>query len=368
MPFSDFIGNRRIVEQIQRMLAERRLPQTLLFAGPSGVGKATLVRYLAAAMHCKQADADFCGQCPDCIKILALDLSTDEYIKAAEERAKLPAAKRTENPLILSTHPDFLIFPPDGPLRMISIDQARQLRKAAQYVASTKAGRLFHLDHADRANDEASNALLKTLEEPPPNLTIVLTAENAYELLPTIRSRTVPFHFSPLTNDEMIIFVEAREDLSDEERKALGGWAQGSPGRALSLDVESYLARREHLLALLDTSLGKTSFAELLPHTDAIGRRQQEKISLLVETLHSLLSDLLHLRLGSGRLANIDIRERLRELADRVEFEWIEQAAKDLDNLARLERRNIQRQIAIEALAVNWRQRTAAARNAAPAN
>jgi DNA polymerase-3 subunit delta' len=368
MPFSDFIGNRRIVDQIQRMLGEGRLPQTLLFAGPSGVGKATLVRYLAAAMICKKVEADFCGQCPDCTKILSLDLSTDQHRREAEDRAKLPAAKRTENPLILSTHPDFLLFPPDGPLRMISIEQARQLRKAAQYVASTKAGRLFHLDHADRANDEASNALLKTLEEPSPNLTIVLTAENAYQLLPTIRSRSVPFHFSPLTNEEMQPFVESREDLSPEERKALSGWAQGSPGRALSLDVESHLARREHLLSLLDTALGKTPFAELLAHTDAIGRRQSEKIGLLVEILHSLLSDLLHLRLGSGRLANVDIRERLRELADRVEFEWIEQAARDLDNLARLERRNIQRQIAVEALAINWRRRTAAARNATRAS
>lgn len=350
------------------MLAEDRLPQTLLFAGPSGVGKATLVRYLVAAMHCAEAEADFCGHCSECTKILALDLSTDEYIKGMEERAKLPAAKRTENPLILSTHPDYLLFPPDGPLRMISIEQARQVRKAAQYAASTKAGRLFHLDHADRCNDEASNALLKTLEEPSPNLTIVLTAENAYHLLPTIRSRTVPFHFSPLTNDEMATFVAAREDLSEEERKALSGWAQGSPGRALSLDIESYEERREHLMALLETSLGKTPFAELLPHTDSIGRRQKEKISLLVDVLHGLLSDLLHLRLGSGRLVNVDIRERLRELADRVEFEWIEQAAKDLDNLARLERRNIQRQIAIEALAVNWRQRTAASRVATRSN
>lgn len=368
MPFSDFIGNRRIVDQLQRMLAEGRLPQTLLFAGPSGVGKATLVRYLVAAMHCHEAEGDFCGKCTECTKILALDLSTDEYVKEMEERVKLPAAKRTENPLILSTHSDYLLFPPDGPLRMIGIEQARQFRKAAQYAASTSAGRLFHLDHADRCNDEAANALLKTLEEPSPNLTIVLTAENPYDMLPTIRSRTVPFHFSPLTHEEMAAFVASREDLSDEERKSLSGWAQGSPGRALALDIESYQERREHMLALLETSLGKTPFAELLAHTDSIGRRQKEKISLLAEVLQGLLSDLLHLRLGSGRLVNVDIRERLRELADRVEFEWIELAARDLDNLTRLERRNIQRQIAVEALAVNWRQRTASARAAISGN
>jgi DNA polymerase-3 subunit delta' len=75
--------------------------------------------------------------------------------------------------------------------------------------------------------------------------------------------------------------------------------------------------------------------------------------------LHSLLSDLLHLRLGSGRLINTDIREELRELSERIDFEWVERAARDLDELQRLERRNIQKQIAVEALALNWRRRLA---------
>jgi DNA polymerase-3 subunit delta' len=110
---------------------------------------------------------------------------------------------------------------------------------------------------------------------------------------------------------------------------------------------------------LIERELGQASFAELIAHTDAIGRRQQEKISILVEMLHGLLSDLLHLRLGSGRLVNADIREELRELSEGVDFEWVERAARDLDELQRLERRNIQKQIAVEALALNWRSRLA---------
>ena len=119
------------------------------------------------------------------------------------EREKLPANKRADAPLIVATHPDFLTFPPDGPMRMIGLEQARQLRNAAQYNASEGRRRIFLIDEADRANDEAANSLLKTLEEPGPQLTIILTAENPYELLPTIRSRSVPFYFSPLTLEEM---------------------------------------------------------------------------------------------------------------------------------------------------------------------
>ena len=62
----------------------------------------------------------------------------------------------------------------------------------------------------DRANDQAANSLLKTLEEPPPHLILIMTAENAYDLLPTIRSRAVPFQFAPLSQDEMRQFVRAR--------------------------------------------------------------------------------------------------------------------------------------------------------------
>ncbi len=105
--------------------------------------------------------------------------------------------------------------------------------------------------------------------------------------------------------------------------------------------------------------MGEASFAELLGHTDAIGRRQKDKLSVLTEMLQGLLSDLLHLRYGSGRLVNIDIREELRELAERVDFEWVEKASRDLQELERLERRNIQRQIAVEAMAVDWRTRAA---------
>lgn len=361
MPFDDFIGNAKTIAALRGMLAEDRLAQTILFAGPLGVGKATLTRFLAAAVNCDAGPADdFCGSCSSCLRILAADLSLDEYVKQREERQKLPAAKRAEAPLIVSTHPDFLIFPPDGPLRLIGMEQARQLRKAAQYNPSEGKRRVFHIDHADRANLEAANSLLKTLEEPAEMLTIVLTSENPYELLPTIRSRTVPFYFSPLSNDEMQRYFESRPEIPQAERRRLAGWSQGSPGRSLALDAEEYLARRDVMLTLLKTALRETSFAELIGRTESIARKSRERLGLLVEMLQALLSDLLHLRLGSGRLTNADIREDLRELAERTPFEWLDKAAVQLEELAALERRNIQKQVALEAYALGLRRQAAA--------
>ena len=356
--FSNFVGNSRIVTVLRRMLTEGRLPQTLLFTGPRGVGKATLASLLAASLNClNSVPGEACGECSNCRRILAADLSQESFQQLFAERLKLPAAKRTESPLIVSTHPDFLIFPPDGPLQIITIDQARQMRQAAQYGPSEGRRRVFLIDHADRANDESSNSLLKTLEEPAPSLTIVLTAENPNELLPTIRSRAIPFYFAPLSNKEMKEFLTAFTELSEDERQTLIRLAQGSPGRAITLNVDQYLERRDSMLVLLRTSLGEGSFAELLPYTEAVARKSDERLDVLLESFQSLLQDLLHLRFGSGQsLVNTDIADELESLARRASFEWIEKAAAKLDELELLRRRNIQKQIALEAMGIGLRQ------------
>jgi len=366
--FEDFLGNPQIVEALRSKAAQERLPQTLLFAGPWGAGKATLARLLAAALNCEKGAGEVCGRCGNCTRILEADLSKPEYRKIVEERRKLPSAKRNEDPLIFSTHPDFLIFPPDGPLEMITIEQARELRNAARFGPSQGRRRLFLIDHADRANDEAANSLLKTLEEPASSLTLVLTAESPYEMLPTIRSRSVPFHFAPLSREEMERFFDSRPELSATGNKHVAGWAQGSPGRALELDADEYRSRREAVLALIRTSLGQGKFIDLLPHTESLARRRDESLRRITEMFYAVLQDLLHLRHGVREgLIHADILDELDELASRTGPEWFDRAVAALDELEELRRRNIQRQIALEAMALNLRSHAPAERAGAEA-
>ena len=351
-----FIGNQRVAATLRRMVAERRLPQTLLFAGPRGVGKATLARQLAAAMNCPASrGGEPCGDCSNCRRILAADLSSEVFQKQFEERLKMPAAKRLENPLIVATHPDFLTFPPDGPLQMITIEQARRLREAARFGPSEGVRRVFLVDQAGRANEEASNSLLKTLEEPADSLTVILTAENPYELLPTIRSRSIPFYFGTLTQSEMQQFFDTRPEFDEQERQRLAGWSDGSPGKALSLDADEFTERRATMLALLRAALGTGSFTELLAHTENVGRKRRQKLALLVDSAQGLLQDLVHLRMGVGGLINEDLREELEPMAAKATFGWVDKAAAELDELVRLERRNIQKQVALESLALSLR-------------
>src|SRR5262249_23919756 len=146
------------------------------------------------------------------------------------------------------------------------------------------------IDSVDRANDQAANSLLKTLEEPPDHLILIMTAANAYDLLPTIRSRAVPFHFAPLSPEEMREFVRFRGLDRPERRIAL---AAGSPGVAVSLDLDAYDKRRAAMLALLKVAAGAAPFSSWAPVSEAIGRTKSEKLELHLKALYELLRDLM---------------------------------------------------------------------------
>src|SRR5216683_231644 len=213
--FENFRGNDHVTAALERMIEQDRIAQTLLFAGPEGVGKATLARRFAALLL------------GDAGKIEQDDLSLSHNLEIISARERWPADKRNQDPLLFASHPDFVTFAPDGPLRQISIEQMRLLKERAPFKPLRGNRRVFLIDHIDRANEQAANSLLKTLEEPPEHLILILTAENAYDLLPTIRSRAAPFYFTPLTEDEMRDFAKARGLDHPDRRIALSG---GSPG------------------------------------------------------------------------------------------------------------------------------------------
>lgn len=335
----NFHGNAAVVSVLESMIRRECIAQTILLEGPTGVGKATLVRRFAAALL------------GDPTKIERDDLSLAENQAIIADREKWPSEKRTEDPLLFASHPDFVTFPPDGPLRQISIQQMRLLKQQATLKPLHGKWRVFLIDGIDRAGEQAANSLLKTLEEPPPHLIVFLTAQNLYDLLPTIRSRAVSFHLGPLTDKEMRAFAAERRIPDAARRLPL---AAGSPGAALSIDLEAFDRRRAAMLKLLETGAGLAGFADWARQSESIAAKRTEKLDYYLDVLYVLLEDVVAAQNG-GAPRNPDITREIGRIAGRVSFDWIRAAVRKTDELVELLRRNIQKTIALDAFALELR-------------
>lgn len=340
--FPNFYGNAPVADTLAQMLAGGRIPQTVLFSGPEGVGKATLVRRFAAALLGGAA------------KIEQDDLSLPENIDAIEQREKWTAEKRGDDPLLFSSHPDFATFPPDGPLRQISIQQIRLLRERALFKPSSGTYRIFLIDHLERANEQAANSLLKVLEEPPAHLILMATVENLYDLLPTIRSRSIVLEMNRLPDEEMRQFAAARGLPEAETRIAL---SEGSPGLAATLELESFRERRALLLAAFECGAGAAPFSQWIERSESFSSRKSEKLDSYLKLAYGLLEDVLIVGQGRPALQHRDIQSRIATLAQRVSFEWIQQAVRCVDDLNLMVRRNIQKTGALDAMIIVLRNR-----------
>jgi DNA polymerase-3 subunit delta' len=334
----NFYGNADVVQTLEQMIRGERITQTLLLSGPEGVGKATLARRFGAALL------------DDAHKIELDDLSLEANAALIADREKWTSEKRNDDPLVFSSHPDFLTFPPDGPLRQLTIQQMRLLKERAQFKPLKGSWRVFLIDSIDRANEQAANSLLKTLEEPPPHLILIMTARNPYDLLTTIRSRSVPFRLARLNAVEMRRFIAGRGLDHPERREKL---ADGAPGLAVSIDLETYDRRRGAMLALLKAASGADTFGAWLKHSESIAARRTEKLDSYLEVLYMLLADVLRITEGVPAGRNADIGGDLQAVAARVSFDWLRRAVERVDELVDLVRRNIQKSIALDAWAVD---------------
>ena len=338
--FPDFYGNSAAAQTLQQMITDGRIPQTILLSGPEGVGKATLARRFAAALLGDNA------------KIEQDDLSLPHNTENMAERDKWAADKRADDPLLYSTHPDFITFPPDGPLRQITIHQMRELRERAQFKPLKGSHRVFLIDRLDRANEQAANSLLKVLEEPPEHMVIFATADNLYDLLPTIRSRSVVLQLNRLSESEMLAFATARSLPEAAIRVAL---AEGSPGVAATLDLGAFRERRALLLTLFECGAGLAPFAEWVQRSESFASRKAEKLDLYLKPAYGLLGEILAVTQGRSADRHRDIQQKVTAIAERVNFEWLEQATKGVDELALMVKRNIQKVGALDAMIIKLR-------------
>jgi DNA polymerase-3 subunit delta' len=359
MGFSGFLGNERIVSALQGMFQRGRLPSALLFTGPSGVGKFTLALMFAQAANCERLKDDFCGECASCVKIARLADPQSLIAAGLTERGESADASMVERmPLILETHPDVWLLVPDPVRRltpvarpMIRVGQLRAVQRAAYFKPQGRR-RVFILDGADTMRWTDADLFLKILEEPPESATLILLAPTPDSLLPTIRSRCLQFHFAPVPADQVESLLKDRTEAKPAERKLAAQLSGGSPGAALSLDLVESARLRKSVLRLLEQAVAGEKYGELFAATAQLSKQEKETFENVLDLFYSLLTDLLEISQGakSSLLRNPDLTRELETLGKKVDFDWVLKATQGLDKLESRLRRNIGRQLGLDAL------------------
>jgi len=357
--FSDFHGNSEVVHRLRDMMARERLPHAVVLAGGQGAGKYTLALMLAQVLNCLESPKsdglpDFCGRCKNCMRIAAAADLDARFAEAVEARENLRETDKKETRILVQTHPDVLVVPPDPPQMMIKVDQVRRVIETIYYRPAEGKEKVYIFTDSAFMK-EAANSLLKVLEEPPEFATIFLLTENPGELLPTIRSRSMTFTLAALPSEDIEKdLAKHHPEWKAAQRALVARLCEGAVGRARSFDLEAYTTARGHALAILKSSLTGGEHSELFKITETYrpGAEGREKTERLIRTLYSLLRDLMFVNSGAIELVrNTDIGTELKRLAESADFEWITVASDRLADVQRGMRRNLLRSLSLDAFA-----------------
>lgn len=316
----EIIGHETAVQQLRHAALTGQPAHAYLFTGPPAVGKRTLATALARTLNCT-GDEPPCGVCRAC---------------------RLIADGR---------HPDVQQVKPEN--NTIKIDQIRQLQHDAALAPVEARWRVFLLPNVERATRGAANSLLKTLEEPPDHVVLLLTALDANALLPTVVSRCRVVPLRPLPIDQVQAALEERWDVDTERAALLARLSDGRIGWAVTL--------------LEDSAILEQRQADIEAMTSITGARRVERLSLaqrlsrdderLGDTLALWLSwwrDLMLVKAGTAHtISNADHLPTLQRQAAGYELQEIAGTIQAIRETIRQVDANVNKQLALEVLLLN---------------
>ena len=291
MPLSAIIGHARLIDLLKQAVDRSRVPQSLLFSGPDGVGKHATAIALAQAINCpKRRGGDACGTCPTCVRI------------AKGQHSDVTEIDR-------------------GEFASIKIEVLRErLLEVIGYRPFEAARRIYIIDPADEITEQAQNALLKTLEEPPSASIIILISAFADTILPTVRSRCRRLRFAALSDQDVARVLVERAGVDKVKARALAAVAGGSVSRALAEQAGDLEDDRDAALALLQAARGR----QVLPRLKAAAalakhdsdRRDREALGARLAVIQAMLRDigLVHAN-ATASISYADDEGAMRELA-----------------------------------------------------
>jgi len=336
--FDKLIGNNQIKEVLRRLLVQKRVPNALLFAGADGVGKKQFALELAKAFVCSNPKNSACDSCSNCRRA---------------DRFAFPKADDRDafKQVIFSEHPDIGLIIPYN--KNILVDAIRELETEANFRPYEAAARFFIINDADKMNDSASNALLKTLEEPPAASHIFLISSRPDALLPTIRSRCQTLRFAPIDAKEIEDHLAKNKDFSPDDAALLAKLSSGRLGNALETDLEKFKIRRAVMMKVLESILINENRAELLRIAEEMNdAKNKDGYESNLQILQTLIHDVWAMCNAADAkiLVNVDLVNDLKKFADRADGKRLSTWLSEIETLREQLAVNLNRKIATDAL------------------
>ncbi len=318
LSFDIFLGNARVVQILMRAVEQNRLPHALIFAGPPGVGKRTLAELLAEHLNClRPENGRACTSCVSCRMIRA------------------------------GTHPDVRRVQPEG--AFIKIEQVRALIGEIAYQPFEARYRVVIMDGADQMRQEASNCLLKTLEEPPSRSIFILITPKPYRLLQTIRSRSRMLQFGSIPDVEIERYLVEIDGWKPEDARIAAVYSDGGIGTARAFEIDRSRRIREQALQFVTMLLLRQPFFQASALAATVSK-DKEGFPLWVDMTFTLLQDIYFAQLAPERLRQRDIRDQLCGLARTASHKAVVSSLAAIRGLRASLQQNVNRQLALESL------------------
>ncbi len=323
MPW-DIYGHDWAVSLLQSHIAGARVRHAYLFTGPDGVGKRTLALRFAQALECQSPPSagEVCGRCRACRQVRGQAFADLHVVESGEAGGT------------------------------VKVEQVRGLHRHLSLSPLEGRRRIALLLRFHEATPGAANALLKTLEEPPASVVLLVTARSAEALLPTVVSRCEVVPLRPLAQAELSDMLAAR-GLSPEDSRLIAGLAGGSPGKALRMMADrGLLERRAELVKDLSRVL-RAGRAERFALAEALAKDRAAAV-LALETWQSLLRDVLLTSSGSQvERINMDQREEVERLAEARATETWAEAVEAVERTLTAIQSNANLRLALEVLSLD---------------
>ncbi len=337
--FDRIIGNQPIKDVLRRLVAAKRVPNALLFTGQDGIGKKRFALELAKSFVCQNPkNYEACDNCPSCRR-------ADKF--ALPKFDDRDAFKR----VIFSEHSDIGLILPYN--KNILVDAIRDLETEANFRPYQASARFFIIDDADKMNDSAANALLKTLEEPPAASHLFLVTSRPDALLPTIRSRCQILRFAPVEVKEIEKYLLKNKEFSPADAALSARLANGKLGSALAGNLEQFKISRAAMLKVLESILIKQDRAELLRIAEEMNdAKNKDDYETRLDILQNLIHDVwtIRQRADAKLLINFDISSELSKFAERADAAKLAAWLAEIETLREQLAVNLNRKIATDAL------------------